>query len=306
MPPVPDTNLIAVLIIEAFFLTARDGLVTVFFQQDGYGRFVTVFGSLSIDNRGRTGMFMVCSVLLTTLDRNASTGWHQASPWQDKTGFMASDNDDKLDSTNVDLLKADERYHFKLSDILRKRNRPLLLMIDKDCDLKSSSVPADGPEIELRLVELALQEVRALFESEFKSEKNVRRLIVEKPGERCALVILDKQLFSLRIFPFYGPGKHEMLNLLALLVEPVTKPATEGIEFDKVREQFGLSKRETDVLKALMSGETDKVLARDLGLSVETVRAYLKSIRMKLDVSTRTAVVHRVHEMFDSDSSGRS
>jgi DNA-binding CsgD family transcriptional regulator len=219
---------------------------------------------------------------------------------------MSSGNDDKLDSTNVDLLKADERYHFKLSDILRKRNRPLLMMIDKNCNLKSSSVPAEGSEMELRLIELALQEVKALFESEFKTEQNVRRLIVEKPGERCALVILDRQLFSLRIFPFFGPGKDQVPDLFALLVEPVMKPVTDGIEFDKVREQFGLSKRETDVLKALMSGETDKVLAKDLGLSVETVRAYLKSVRLKLDVSTRTAVVHRVHEMFENDSSGRN
>jgi len=219
---------------------------------------------------------------------------------------MASENDNKVENTHADLSEADERYHFKLSDILRKRNRPLLLMIDKSCELQSSSVPVEGSEIELRLIELALQEVKALFESEFKTEQSVRRLIVEKPGERCALVILDRQLFSLRIFPFYRPVKDQMLDLYAVLVEPVTKPAAEGIEFDKVRAQFGLSKRETDVLQALMSGETDKELAKDLGLSVETVRAYLKSIRLKLDVSTRTAVVHRVHEMFEGDQSGRS
>ena len=58
-------------------------------------------------------------------------------------------------------------------------------------------------------------------------------------------------------------------------------------------------------MQALMSGDPDKAIANDLGLSVETVRAYLKSIRVKLDVSTRTAVVHRVHEMFDGDQSGR-
>ncbi len=218
---------------------------------------------------------------------------------------MVSENSDKTESTNIDLIKADERYHFKLSDILRKRNRPMMLMINKDCELRSSSVPADGPEEELRLIELALQEVKALFESEFDTEESVRRLVIEKPGERCALVILDQQLFSLRIFPYYSPIEGEMLDLYALLVEPVTKPVTEGIEFDKVREQFGLSKRETDVLKALMSGDPDKAMARNLDLSVETVRAYLKSIRLKLDASTRTAVVHRVHEMFDGSSSGR-
>ncbi len=218
---------------------------------------------------------------------------------------MESDNNKKAEITNVDLVEADERYHFKLSDILRKRNRPLLLMINEKCELQSSSVPGNGPEDEHRLIESALQEVRALFESEFKSEQTVRHLVVEKPGERCALVILDRQLFSLRIFPFFGPHDGGILDLYALLVEPVTKPAAEGIEFDRVREQFGLSKRETDVLQALMSGDPDKAMARDLGLSVETVRAYLKSIRLKLDVSTRTAVVHRVHKMFEGGSSGR-
>lgn len=219
---------------------------------------------------------------------------------------MPDDLDDKLDSTGVNLIKADERYKFKLSDILRKRNRPLMLMVDKDGNLKSSSVPSDGNPLELRLIELALVELQALFASEFKTEQHVRQLIVEKPGERCALVILDKQLFSLRSFPFYAAGRKNPLDLVALIIEPVTRPVTEGVDFDKVREEFGLSRRETEVLKPLMSGSTDKELAESLHISVETVRGYLKNIRLKLDVSTRTAVVHRVHEMFDTESSGRA
>jgi DNA-binding CsgD family transcriptional regulator len=40
------------------------------------------------------------------------------------------------------------------------------------------------------------------------------------------------------------------------------------------------------VLDALMSGQTDKEIAARLTVSVETVRAYLKSIRAKLGVKT--------------------
>ena len=54
-----------------------------------------------------------------------------------------------------------------------------------------------------------------------------------------------------------------------------------------------------------MSGATDKAIAQTLGLSVETVRAYLKTIRVKLAATTRTAVVHRVHEMFVGDPLAR-
>ena len=46
-----------------------------------------------------------------------------------------------------------------------------------------------------------------------------------------------------------------------------------------------------------MGGDTDKEIARSLTVSVETVRAYLKSIRAKLGVGTRTAIVHVVHTL---------
>jgi DNA-binding CsgD family transcriptional regulator len=44
-----------------------------------------------------------------------------------------------------------------------------------------------------------------------------------------------------------------------------------------------------------MSGDTDKEIAAKLAISVETVRAYLKSIRAKLGAKTRTAIVSIVH-----------
>ena len=206
-----------------------------------------------------------------------------------------------LEIKNADLFETDERYHFKLSDILRKRHRPLIMMINQACELQYSSVPVEAPAREHRLIELALKEVQALFLSEFQASKGVQHLVVDKPGERCALVILENQLYSLRLFPFYGPIEGMMLDLYALLIEPVVKPVPHGVEFERVQKKFALSNRETDVLKALMSGDTDKVIAQSLGLSVETVRAYLKTVRVKLAVTTRTAVVHRVHEMLDGD-----
>ena len=218
---------------------------------------------------------------------------------------MGAGKPDSAEISNIDLFETDERYHFKLSDILRRRHRPLMMMINRDCALQYSSVPVEAPHKEHKLVELALREVEALFKSEFQAEDQIQHLVVDKPGERCALVILDEQLYSLRLFPFYGPVEGMILDTYALLIEPVAKPVTDGVSFDKVREQFSLSKRETDVLKALMCGDTDKRIAQNLGLSVETVRAYLKTIRVKLSATTRTAIVHRVHEMFEGDSMHR-
>ena len=217
---------------------------------------------------------------------------------------MSSTGADKPRLHTVDLQQADERYHFKLSDILRKRRLPLLLIVDHNGRLVFSSVPDDAAPHDHLLLDQALAEARSLFDNELNQSNIARQLIVDKPGERCALVMLDNQFFSLKLFPLHGPVDSQSADKYAALVEPIVKPLADGIDFVGVQKKWHLSKREVDVIRALMGGDTDKEIARSLTVSVETVRAYLKSIRAKLGVATRTAIVHVVHTLH-SDNSGR-
>jgi DNA-binding NarL/FixJ family response regulator len=57
-----------------------------------------------------------------------------------------------------------------------------------------------------------------------------------------------------------------------------------------------LSKRETEVLTYVSQGFTNKEVAEALGLSVETVHAYLKNIYTKLHVRSRTEAVMRFRQ----------
>lgn len=218
---------------------------------------------------------------------------------------MSASGRDDTETTRIDLYEADERYHFKLSDILRKRHRPLLLIIDDQAEPLYSSAPQEAPALDEYLLEQAIEEVKTLFHSEFKAANVVRQLVVEKPGERCALILLEKQFYSLRLFPLQPSFDGLRDNQYAALIEPIVKPIAEGIDFAKAKATFRLSNREVDVLKALMSGDTDKEIARTLDLGAETVRGYLKSIRAKVGVSTRTAIVHRVYELSNVASSAR-
>jgi two-component system NarL family response regulator len=52
-----------------------------------------------------------------------------------------------------------------------------------------------------------------------------------------------------------------------------------------------LSHREQDVLHWLSTGNTNKLIARELGIAEETVKAHLKSLMSKLDVSSRMQAV---------------
>ena len=211
---------------------------------------------------------------------------------------------------SLDLFKADEKYDFKLTDILRKRQRPIILIIDEKGDLVFSSLPDGMPEdqshsraITPGLLRQALVEAQNLLQSETHPIASVLdQLVVDKPGERCALVVLENQFCCLRLSSLKGHGSGNG-QLFAVLLETMGNPATGGVDLDKVKALFRLSKREVDVVEALMSGGTDKSIARHLGISVETIRAYLKSVRAKLGVSTRTAIVSLVHGLRDEKSS---
>lgn len=187
----------------------------------------------------------------------------------------------------------------QLNEILRRRQRPMLLLIDKNGELVYSTALPDGTEgaraqapLTQRLIAEALIEARRPFRE--AQAAVVPRLAIDKPGERCALVTLGNQLFCLRLFSLQN-ASGAYGELYAALVEGIGRPQTDTMDSDKIKALFRLSKREMDVLGALMSGDTDKEIAQKLAVSVETVRAYLKSIRAKLRAKTRTAIVSIIH-----------
>jgi two-component system NarL family response regulator len=64
-------------------------------------------------------------------------------------------------------------------------------------------------------------------------------------------------------------------------------------ELGHVRESvgIGLTPRETDVLRLMAQGHCNKMIARDLGIGVGTVKTHIKGLFEKLGVSARTQAV---------------
>jgi DNA-binding CsgD family transcriptional regulator len=210
---------------------------------------------------------------------------------------------------SFDLYKTDEKYDFKLTDILRRRHRPILFILDRSGELVYSCLPDKSPQtdrqspvITPRLLDDALEEARSLMDAKESEYDNiVRQVTINKPDEKCALVVLEKQFWCVRLFELDSgipnPNSH-----FAALIEPIGDPQSGNLDLEKVKGLFRLSKREADVVEELVSGNTDKAIANKLGISVETVRAYLKSVRAKLGVSTRTAIVSVVHNLHNGNA----
>jgi DNA-binding NarL/FixJ family response regulator len=62
-------------------------------------------------------------------------------------------------------------------------------------------------------------------------------------------------------------------------------------------EQFGLTPRQAEVLTLLLRGQANKAIARQLGLSVETVKDHVQAVLRALGVSSRTQAVLEVSRL---------
>jgi len=187
-----------------------------------------------------------------------------------------------------------------LTSILRQRRRPLLLVIDSDGELLFSSVPESAPSSEHRLLGQALAEARSLFQWHTSCDGpgvDNTRSVIDRQGQRSVLASFGNQFYSLRVITLHGFGDDPDGEQFAALVEPIVEALAKDVDFGLVKQKYRLSNRECDVLEALMNGAKDKDIARSVGLTTGTVRSYLKSIRAKLGVSTRTAIVSLVHEI---------
>ncbi len=60
---------------------------------------------------------------------------------------------------------------------------------------------------------------------------------------------------------------------------------------------LGITPRQTDVLALLLRGQSNKLIARELGLSVETVKDHVAAVLRALDVGSRTQAVLAVSQM---------
>jgi DNA-binding CsgD family transcriptional regulator len=62
-------------------------------------------------------------------------------------------------------------------------------------------------------------------------------------------------------------------------------------------QSLGITRRETEVLDLLATGDTNKQIARRLGVSPNTVKSQLASLFAKLEASTRTEAIRKAREL---------
>lgn len=95
-----------------------------------------------------------------------------------------------ITSVSIGPCKADKKHYFKLTDILRQRRRPLLLVIGEKDELIYPSLPDDTPDKQLTaytitpcLMKPLLVEATHRFHSEAHPvATDLKQLLLDKPG----------------------------------------------------------------------------------------------------------------------------
>lgn len=96
------------------------------------------------------------------------------------------------------------------------------------------------------------------------------------------------------------PYAHDEVNDLGRPGDSATPPPGPASSLDAL----GLSRRQADVLAYLLQGLPNKLIAREMNLSVETVKDHVAAVLRALGVSSRTQAVLAVSQMTQRAGAG--
>jgi len=86
-----------------------------------------------------------------------------------------------------------------------------------------------------------------------------------------------------------GSG-HSSGGLLVVMLE---RRSNDTGKITEIAERFGLTARERETVQYLLQGLTSKEIAQRMSISPNTVKAFLRLVMVKMDVSTRSGIIGR-------------
>jgi len=83
-------------------------------------------------------------------------------------------------------------------------------------------------------------------------------------------------------------------NSGGLTVVMIERKSNEAVKMAEISESFGLTPRERETVQFLVEGFTTKEIAQRMGISANTVKAFIRLVMVKMGVSTRSGIVGKV------------
>lgn len=100
-----------------------------------------------------------------------------------------------------------------------------------------------------------------------------------------------KRSYQLRVFSVWSPLANGSKPAIAMLLERSKKS---GIDLSSLPKRFRLTQREVETVEHLVQGFNTQQMAERMGISPNTVKAFLRSIMMKMAADSRAGIIARI------------
>jgi DNA-binding NarL/FixJ family response regulator len=97
--------------------------------------------------------------------------------------------------------------------------------------------------------------------------------------------------FSLDPVESHKNGSAQSGKLRIVMIE---RKSNEAVTIAEISERFGLTAREQETVQFLLEGFTSKEIAHRMNISANTVKAFIRLVMVKMNVSTRAGIVGKV------------
>ncbi len=115
------------------------------------------------------------------------------------------------------------------------------------------------------------------------------------PDSAFKTIHIAYAVFAVSVYMYLT--KHYTINY-----EPDVKDVLPRV--DRFYKIFNISERETEIIDALVVGKTNKEIAAELYISINTVKTHIKNIYRKLDVKNRIQLIHKIKVTETDDPKG--
>jgi DNA-binding CsgD family transcriptional regulator len=116
-------------------------------------------------------------------------------------------------------------------------------------------------------------------------------------GEFCS----SKRTYLCRTFPLglaenqkVGNHSNGSAPAAGLMVVMFERRNNQAATMAGVSEHFGLTTRERETVQFLLEGLTSKEIAQRMAISPNTVKAFIRLVMVKMDVSTRSGIIGKI------------
>ncbi len=189
--------------------------------------------------------------------------------------LIAEDIRDYL--TNINYQPVDVAY--SKGQALRYLERYDLDIVLLDINLGSKT---DGIEIAKIINEK--HQIPFVFLTSYSDKKTLEMAKVTHPWGYLVKPFQERDLFTTLEIAIYNYSRS-------------IKPQNWSLKDINEYTNFNLTQKEFEILTALYDGKTNKQLAEEHFISVNTVKTHLKNIFEKLEVNTRTAAISKFNEL---------